>query len=108
MMTLETPSNNSAKGLKNALRRSGSLSTREVEEATVREYVCKVLFPKIKFVQREHLYQDGMISKMLRKHLSYSKKDWTVVWDGWARKAIHKTVNEWRNALTQSVGNSVI
>ena len=74
----------------------------------VREYVRKVLFPKIKFVQREHLYQDGKISKMLRKHLHYSKKDWTVVWDGWARKAIHKTVNEQRNALAQSVGNSVI
>ena len=30
------------------------------------------------------------------------------MWDGWARKPISTTVNEQRNALTQSVGNSAI
>ena len=30
------------------------------------------------------------------------------VWDGWARKEMHRTLNEQRNALAQSVGDSVI
>ena len=72
-MTSEMPSNSSARLLE-ALRRNGNLSTKEVEEAMVRDYVRKVLFPKIKFAQKEHLYIDGMISKMVRKHLNYSKK----------------------------------
>ena len=39
----------------------------------------------MKFVQNDDLYVYGTLSKLVRKKVSYSKKDWPSQWEGWAK-----------------------
>ena len=91
--------------LEEAMRRSSNLSTREWCGGSSSKVVCaqSLVSESQIFAEREHMYEDGTISNMLRKHLNYSKKEWMAIWDGWAEKAINKTENELKNALAHSV-----
>ena len=72
--------------LEKALIKSGAKSTNRAIKDSQKKIVHEEVFPHMKFVQNDDLYVNGTLSKLVRKKMSYSKKDWPSQWEGWAKK----------------------
>jgi hypothetical protein len=82
------------------------LGVKQEKTLVLKAFENEELFPRCNFLQPEDLGTNGLVSKKVRKHMNYYKRDeWEQPWKAWAKRVTKRAIIEKRNGIVQSIAN---